>query len=55
MKFLEFLMIANVVVFLLALATSGKTKVFFFKLSGVVFIVAIVTVGTLVNNGILRN
>ncbi len=55
MKFLELLMIANVFLLISALATKGGVRAFLFKLWGIVFVIAIITVGFFVNNGTLRN
>ena len=55
MKFFGWLMVANILVVILMLATSGKLRIFFCKVWGALFIVVIVTAGVLVRNGTLHN
>lgn len=55
MDFFKWLMIANIVFLILIFATSGKVRIFFIKLEGILFLLVIITAGVLIHNGTLRN
>lgn len=54
MDFLPFLIVANLVSFVLFFATSGKTKMFFLKVWLFVFLIGVATVFILMKNGQLQ-
>lgn len=54
MSFLPFLVVANLVSFVLFIATSGKMKMFFLKVWLLVLLVGVATVFILVKNGQLQ-
>jgi len=54
MSFLPFLVVVNLVSFVLFIATSGKMKMFFLKVWLLVLLVGVATVFILVKNGQLQ-